>query len=508
MRSLTFFAALCSGLVTLDCDAAESPRSVDVFLESSCPSVAPQLKAHASPLVAIGELVISSVIGSAVDAAGAYLTGAATTKSVALRGVTSDLFYELSQTGALRLKRPSGCLVMVARGDEPLRPWFDRARTRSAPLRAYDRLPKFYFEAAFERPAEAAQSLVIRPMLLHIGSFQESSGWSYKDTRKYSVALTLRNLEDGKPFGSVSFAFDDLTPRTLGTSTVIHIRPDGTTLDDSTIQANLNAAALEQRVDWFPVGAAIDGASKAQALVAAPYLKAAKLANGVQSDPPTPLAEWAVRTEVALGDAEKAFVSRLQSFCDSLAKKPASDQVKDTRCPVSHLQATNDLEEARSSLQAKMDKEWAGKFIARHPAECVKNAGNQQVCLPASPQPSQLGAYAWEATVVETRDPTSFATALASAFAAKKESLKSGLEDELLPSKREQARQSAEAAQRDALNQFRLAMLDVDKAQAKLDEATTQPRSAQVALQAELLKAKIAANSAARAAKQAEPFSI
>jgi len=508
MRSIRFFAVLCSGLVTVGCDAGESSRSVDVFLESSCPSVAPPLKAQAGPLAAVGELVISTVIGSAVDAAGAYLTSAATTKSVALRGVTSDLFYELGQTGALQLKRPSGCVVMVARGDEPLRPWFDRARTRSTPLRAYDRLPKFYFEAAFERPAEAAQSLVIRPVLLHVGSFQEDSGWSYKGTRKYSIALTLRNLEDGKPFGSVSFSFDDLTPGTLGTSTVIHRRPDGTTLDDSTIQAKLNAAAVEQRVDWFPAGAAIDGASKAQALVAAPYLKAAKIANGTQSDPPTPLPEWAVKTGTTSGDAEKAFVSRLQAFCDSLAKKPASDQAKDARCPVSHLQATNDLEEARAALQAKLDKEWAAKFIARHPSECVKDAGSQQVCLPASPSPSQLGAYAWEAAVVETREPTAFATALASAFAAKKESLKSGLEDELLPSKREQARQSAEAAQRDALNQFRLAMLDVDKAQAKLDEAAMQPRSAQIALQAELLKAKIAANAAARAAKQAEPFLI
>lgn len=506
MRSLVVLVATCLSTVTVGCRAVDSPRGVDVFLEASCPSVAPPITAQAAPLATIGELLLSTVIGSTVDAAGAYLTSAATTKSIALRGTASDLFYEVSPTGSLLLKRPRGCLVIVARGDEPLRPWFERAKTRSQALRAYDRLPQFYFEAAFERPADAAQSLVIRPLFLHVGSFQDSSGWSYKSTRKYSVALTLRNREDGKPFGSVSFAFDDLSPGTLATSSVIHIRPDASTLDDSTIQAKLNAAALEQRVDWFPAGAAIDAASKAQALVAAPYLKAARIANGIESDPPTPVPEWAVRSGQAPSAEERAFGDRLKAFCESLAKKPASDQAKEARCPVAHLQATNDLEETRAALQAKMDKDWANQFIARHAKECKKDSSNQQVCLPFPPKPSQMAEYAWEATVVETREPTAFATALASAFASKKDKIKSELEDEILPSKREQARQAAETAQRDALNQFRLAMLEVDKAQAKLDEAAAQPRSAQVALQVELLRAKIAANTAARAARQTEPF--
>jgi hypothetical protein len=498
--------AVCLGTLNASCMAADSQRSADVFLEPACPSAAPPLTAHAAPLATIGELLLTTVIGTAVDAAGAYLSSAATSKSVALVGSTYDQFYEIGPTGGLSLVRSRGCLVIVARGSEQIRPWFARARERAPALRAYDRLPQLYFEAAFERAPDAARALVIRPQFFHIAAFQESSGWSYKDTRKYSIALTLRNREDAKPFGAVTFSFDEISPGTIARSRVIQIRADGTEIEDGTIQPSLNSIALEQRVDWLPVNSSLEAASKTQALAAAPYLKAARIANGVEPDPPTPVVEWIVRSGQAGGTLESAFIERLKKYCDSLSKNSTSDQLKDARCPVTHLQAANDLEEASAALQTKLDREWSAAFMKRHPAECKLNAAGKVACLPQPPVPSTFGEYAWEAAVVETRDPTAFATALASAFASKKDKIKSDLEEELLPSKREQARLAAETAKREATNAFNLAMLKVDEAKAKLDEAAAQPRSAQVALQAELLSMKIAANAAARTAKVAEPF--
>ena len=49
--------------------------------------------------------------------------------------------------------------MLFVPGKEPSTQWFTMAKERAPALGLYDKLPQFYFEAAFERTADAAQTL-------------------------------------------------------------------------------------------------------------------------------------------------------------------------------------------------------------------------------------------------------------------------------------------------------------------------------------------------------------
>jgi hypothetical protein len=129
------------------------------------------------------------------------------------------------------------------------------------------------------------------------------------------------------------------------------------------------------------------------------------------------------------------------------------------------------------------------------------------MCTPPAPKVSTFGPVAWEVTIVETRDPNEFAKTLASVFAANKDKLKTELTNQL-PSKRQETEGQAEAASATALLTYRLAVLQVETAEAKLQEAATDSRSAQLVLQADVIRAKSAANAAAKAAGQQPPYAL
>lgn len=485
--------------------AADSPLALTVVLEPRCPSVAPPLDTQSAIVAILLEGLASSLIDSAVDAAGAYLTAAASTKSVAFKGSRDDSFYSMDAKGDLLPARSgSGCLVMYVPGIASSKPWFDAARQRSSALGSQDKLPQLYIEIAFERSADAAQSLTLQNQFLHISKFQET-GWSYRDDRNYSVAITLRNREDGQSFGSITFDFSKVRPGTFGESQVIKIGPNGSREIDSSIEGNLNPAASSQRVGFFPNTPAIEAASSAQKVVAAPFVKAARGVNKTPQEPLLNEPEWVVRTTGGTSPVQLDFVAKLEAFCESLEKQNKAGG--DPRCPVVHLQASNDLEQARALLRVQLEAEWAAKFVGLHTAECKLDPQEKMICTAPAPKQAALGSFTWEATVVETREPTSFATAVANAFKSNKEKVKTELQNEL-PSKREEARRVAENTKRDALVTFKLAMLKVDEADAKLIEAAGEPRSSQVVLQADVLRAKVAANAAARAAGQPTPFDI
>ncbi len=500
----------CSLLLTaaLSAHSAETAFALEVLVEPTCPSVAPPLETQSAIGVLLAEGLLSSLTGSAVDAAGAYFAGATMTKSVAFKGSVNDTFYTLDGNGDLSLRANSGCLVLVVPGDAAMKPWFEVARSRSKALMSFDKLPQFYFEAAFERSAGVAPTLAVRSKFLHIGSFQET-GWSYRDDRNYAVALTLRNREDDQPFGVATFSFDRIRPSTRGESQTIKFKSDGSKVVDPSIEASLNPANDSQRVAFFPSTPTIEAAVKIQKLVAAPYNKAAQLTNKDTQEPLLGEPEWSVRSAAAKSAAQN-FVTRLSAFCDSLErlkdKKP--DLPEDARCPVAHLQAVNDLEEARDALKMQMETEWASKFVQLHLGTCKKDNQGKVACAAPPPKQSAYGPFTWEATVVETREPNAFAKAVASAFASNKDKLKADLQNELIPSKREEVKQKAESTERDALVALRLAMLKVEEAEARLLEAVNQPRSAQLVLQAEVLQAKVAANNAARVAGRVAPFEI
>lgn len=488
--------------------ATEQPEALQVWIEPTCPSVAPPLR----PQSVLGALVIegllSAAINTAVDAAGSYFTAAAQTRSTALKGSVDDVFYTLDAQGQLAPEHDAqGCVVLMVQGPQPSQPWFDAARERSENLRRVDRLPRFYFEASFDPAPGNTHEFIVRTRMLHVSNFLED-GWNYGNDRAYSVAFTLRSLEDYKAFGQLSFSFAAVRPGTWAESDVIRNQP---LQRDSSIKPLPPDWVSAQRVPFHPVSAAIESAVNAQKLAAAPFQKAVRLLNATPPEPALQEPEWLVRVGPAANPAIARFTATLHALCESIdkLKEKKIELPRDARCPVSHLQAANELEDARAALRAQMELEWAKAFFARYQGKaCKKDKDDKVVCAPPLRGQPQQGQYAWEAAVVETREPNALAKAVASAFSANKDKLKTALENEVIPSRRVAEAAKDEAAGRDALVAYRLAILKVDEEEAKLQEAVAKPRSEQIVLQAAVLRAKVAANTAARAASLPPPFEI
>lgn len=494
--------------------AALPPGTLQVWIEPACPSVAPPLETQSAVAALIIEGLLSTAVTTALDAAGNYFTAAAKTRSTALKGSVDDVFYTLDAQGQLTpVHDAQGCVVMMVEGTQPRQPWFDAARERSEQLRHVESLPRFYFEASFEPAPSPARELVARNRMLHVGSFFET-GWNYTDERAYSVALTLRGLEDYKAFGQLSFNFAGVRPGTWAASNIIRNRAGQDTQRDVSIKSPPPDWASAQRVPFHPVNATIESAVNTQKLAAAPFQKATRLLNMTKSEPVLEEPEWVVRgggATPASFSAAPHFAASLQALCEAMdkLKDKKIELPRDARCPLSYLQAANDLEDARAALRTEMENIWANGFFAYHKGgACNKDKDDHVVCTPPLRAQPQQGPYAWEVTVVETREPNALATAVASAFSANKDKLKTTLEDELIPSRRAAAADKDEAAARDAQLAYRLAMLKVEEEQAKLQEAATKPRSEQLVQQAIVLRAKVAANTAARAAGLPLPFEV
>lgn len=490
--------------------AAETVGVLEVLVADRCPTDPRTAGVQAGVLAIALEGVVSNLIGSGVDAVASYLSAAAAVKSASLKGSVEDTFYVLDNVGDLKLRRDSGCIVLLKPGRQPASPWFNRAKTRNDRLRLHANLPQLYVEIKFSKASDTSPQLLVTPHFLHVSEFLESS-WASKSERTYSVATTLRSAADGKGFATATFTFDNLKPGTHATSRTIFIDSINNTSEaDTSITEDLNPAAHSVRLDLFPTAGDVEAAASAQKVVAAPFRKAERILNkqvvvAALGEPETALVASSFPADPLVkryGDSLKAFCTSL----DQLLKDKRPSAMPDARCPMEHLLTANNLEAAREAVRQKLELDWANAFAKGNTKECVFG-GSAWSCTPPAPKRPNLAVYAWEVVLVETREPTAFATALASAFSANKDKFKTALQDEL-PSKKAEAKQQEEAAQRDALTAFRLAILDVQKAEAKLAEAATQPRSTQISFEADLLKAKVSANAAARAAKQKEPYEI
>jgi len=511
--TLAWFSALTLTLLSAGSAQAAEQHTLQVWIEPICPSVAPPQETQS----ALGALIIEGLLGTAIntafDAAGNYFTAAAQTRSTALKDSVESTFYTLDEQGQLALAdNAQGCVVLMVQGTEPRLPWFNKARERSKTLNLVDKLPHFYFEASFEPATSPARELLVRNRMLHVSSFLDS-GWNYRDERAYSVALTLRSLEDYKAFGQLSFNFAGVRPGTWAESNVIHNPPDREPQRDVAIKSPPSDWTSVQRVPFLPTSGSIELAVNAQKLTAAPFQKAVRLLKATPLEPALQEPEWVVRTGMATVPPSPAsrFAASLQALCDSLdkLKEKKVDLPRDARCPVSHLQVTNDLEDARAALRTQMELDWANSFFAFYNGKgCNTDKNGKPECKPPLRGQPKQGPYAWEVTVVETREPTALATALASAFSANKEKLKTAVQNEVIPSSRAAEAEKEQTAARDAVTAYRLAMLKVEEEESKLEEAAIKPRSEQLVLQANVLRAKVAANTAARTAGQPHPFEI
>lgn len=507
LRSLTVaFFVVGSASFGAPALAEESAGPLQVLVLTSCPSGLQEASLQSLAGAMVLEVAATKVIETVVDAASAYLTAAAQTKTASLKGDYRDTFYTLQKDGKFVLTRSKGCLVLFKPGTAPLAPWFGRVRKYAAELSSHETSPQFYFEAQFERPTPESTHLQLQPRFLHVSEFLESN-WASKNDRTYAIAITMRNLEDGNPFATTTFTFKDIRPGTRAARQVLD--SDGKEIADLSIKSDLASASAPSSIPLMPRTAEMVAAINASQIAIAPFKKAIRIANQTPSDPDLPEPEALLTSQSANGTHQK-FNNALQAYCSSLnklLKDKTPGALPDARCPVAHLHAVNDLELVRTEVQRQMEKDWAQRFLQLHSDDC-QNLIQPLNCVPHGAKDIPLGPFSWEVAVVETREPIKLVKVAAETLAAKKEALKTELADELIPSKRAEAKQKADAAKRDAVVAYKVAMLDVEKAEAKLAEAAAQPRSLQVPLEIELLKAKVSANSAARAAGEAEPFNI
>lgn len=497
-------------------NAQDAP--LEAFVLESCPSeVPPAVQVAAGPLaLVLLEPLLKPLISSALDEVGAYLASAAAVKSASMSALIEDDFYKLSGEGDLSIIGPR-CLVLVSPGSgKPMPSWFAKARERARiQLNSFSTSPRFYFEAKIAADQTPGVSrLTVTPNFLHVGEFL-SDGWLYSKVRKYSVVATFRSRLNGEVFGTFKFELDDLSRSTWATTQTI-----SETEKDSSIVPQLSQKLSPSQVPLYPVAGAVSAAVLKQQQVAAPYLEAATLLKKSKNTVPPVrrLADWEIRPNVdpTAATETKKYQAALEDLCraiDAINRdvKGSKSAISDVRCPVSHIGYMNLTEEARKALDNKLAQDWADEFWEFHKADrpetCAQpGAIATRTCKPPSANPSKVGPYLIEFAVVETREPTEFAKILAATFAANKDKLKTAIEDRTLASRREALEQSAEDSAQKAKIAFDLAKLDVEKATAKLQEAANEPRSTQIALQAEVLKAKVAGNAAAKAAGIGTPY--
>jgi hypothetical protein len=515
MRSFSSLVLVLTSAISLafgpDTRAQEAPLTA--FFQPHCPSEIPPAEPVSGGSVGalILEPLLRPLISWALDEAGAYLASAAAVKSAHMSALLDGYFYKLNDNGELS-PAADRCLVLISAGSgKPVPSWFVKAKERAPnQLNPFSASPRFYFEAkivAGQMPGDSR--LIVTPNFLHIGEFLED-GWSYRNVRKYSVVATFRSRMSGDVFGSFTFDFDNLPRSTWGITQTISENEK-----DSSITPQLLQKAGSARVPFYPIPGAVSAAMLKQQQVAAPYLEADALLNS-RNTAERRLADWEVRPRIdpKMSTEAQKYQEALEALCNSIDTINSSDKggkgrLSDARCPVTHIGHMNLAEDARKVLEQKLAQDWARVFADSHvienPPTC-EASGSTYTCKPPKANPPNLGPYMMELAVVETREPTEFAKALATTFAANKDKLKVAIEDRTLPSRREAAEQSAEDAAHKAKITFELAKLDVEKAIAKLQEAASEPRSVQVALQAEVLKMKIAANAAAKAAGIEAPY--
>lgn len=518
--SLLLMAIISSTVLAFGPDTRAEDAPLKAFVVGpTCPSeIPPAEQAAGGALGLVLEPILGPLISTALDEAGAYLASAAAVKSAQMSTFIERDFYSLDRQGNISTKK-AWCLVLISPGTgsgKPIPPWYAKAKQRAAnDLNQFSASPRFYFEAkvvADETPG--VSRLNITPNFLHVGEFLEDS-WSYRNVRKYSVAATFRSKLSGEVFGSFKFDFDDISRSTWGTTQEIS---DGE--KDNSITAQLLQKASTAHVPFYPTHGDVSSAALAQQQIAAPYLEANTLLDKSLTSPPVRrLANWEIRSKIdpsIMSTEAQKYQHALEALCNSVdainhERKTDKERLSDTRCPITYIGYLNEAEEARKALEQKLAKDWAIEFAKSHLKDLPKTCHGQDpdwACDPPNAKQPLLGPYMIELAIVETREPTQFAKALATTFAANKDKLKTAIEDRTLPSRRETAQQSAEDAAQKAKVAFELAKLDVEKATAKLLEAAGEPRSVQVELQAEVLKAKVTANTAAKAAGIASPYAF
>ena len=488
--------------------------------------------------------LIAPVVGAALIAAGLDFVDSAIQEAAREQSVQAVLafpataaFYELTKDGQLDFNKAESCIQVLVGGfrdglslpADPKNPdWNSVEATQPIKFPSYKEYPhtadgkaitwppettrdqgtkgaktltqtlqehyrqltsvKLFFEARIDTSPGLKSLFRLAPNALYFGDPLEHnwSDWS-TPVRNLLVSISFIRGADGQnsTFASVTFPFRELPAHTfisplyfLGNESQWLHTPAPTDSENSTIQGVQNT--LKQ--------ADIDEAAKLG--------KDPEKPTDNPNNPNSPDAPWRNPT----------YLRHMASYCDRVARLnghlKAASQIKATSCPYDKdmLEAQYLASFELKVMQWQANKDAAQKRLSKKIGpnlQCTKSAKDGKYCTLAKSR--VLAPYSVTASVVEIKDASKFVGFLANVADKAKPGLTTELQNKISPSVKSQAAET----QAENYENYLVALDAVKVAQAALDEAATEDKPSK---QLALLQAQVAANRAARAANQSEPY--
>jgi hypothetical protein len=491
MRSrITAFMAIAACIFVGNSHAADRQLETRVAWSPHCSDEVD--KGVASRSVFLGAVVAAlapKLIGGVVDSAATALKKAGERAELARStGQAITRPYAVSSDADLGMSPEHGCLV-IARGE--FRATNDGTAPSSIGLELISSVsnPVAIFEAKIKMLAGEPYFQLV-PYRLRVAKFEGASFWSPAE-REYTFAVALSVPGAEKPFASPVFSFAGVS--------------EGADLKLGSAQL---AGKASQPLPLPPVPESGKKAQAVQEAFIAPYVLAgAVLTSRARPSPPRPDPAPNARRSEAVQSSIIALCAEIQQYNKLYPKTPLSDPLCANRVALARADVEGKISDAQSpdTLVA-----WATKV-------CPKPERDQDGSLACGldierpvKAKARFGHMVTDVTVVETRSGNRFAKYLGEALSASKDELTKAIAQQIVPAQAKAADAAEEAAERAARRGVVLADLAVTQAEltlAELQASSPSPSASSVtAARATLIKAKIAANDAYRAANLPVPF--
>jgi hypothetical protein len=288
----------------------------------------------------------------------------------------------------------------------------------------------FYLEVAII-PGEEKGYFGLRPQVAYVGKFNASSGPFSSSKRNFRVALSLRNIPDGKPFASATVLIPEIKAGS-GFEDCEGVKPT----------VPCPHYDLGGIIGWYstkPDDAEVKAKADAQAAVAATLSRA--VAPIVKQDSPVPEDK---------PETKQALIAYCADIDHSNATLKREHPLDDPACPESVNRLKRAYLIARTDDLAKINKDAA---LAKWNALCgpkdtqppiAQTPDGAAQCLRTRFKPQNLGPFDVAATIIEVRPGNPLAKALSPVVSAAAPKIEDAITQDIDPAIK--AKNSASAA--------------------------------------------------------------
>jgi hypothetical protein len=479
-------------------NGTENHFETRVAWRSTC-SVDDKAKSDRSFGAAVAIALGTKLIAGAVDAAAIALKKAGE-PAVVSRSSASELSspYQIKKT-SITVGEKFGCIIIAKR--PPSKVPVDELALAEELLRPDSAL---IFEGRIER-LTGEQLFRIQPVRFVAREF-EGEGIFSPRKREFTIALTLSVPGADKPFASTSFTFE------------------GVEKNENLTAGNWKLAGKTTKpLPFPPIPESANKAKAEQEQFYAPYI----LASDILTRLANPSAPVTPRLFSYYEDSD--YLRAVDEMCIQVRTFNYSYPVQ---FAFNEKECAHKIKAARKAVDAALDNSqngpaavaWAksvvchtGDGLAEQVEENKENGLTKKAfkCDPPTAlkapvkDSSSFGKMLTEVTLVETRPGSKFAAFLGQALGAAKDDLTTAISTELIPAKAKAIAEAEEANERKARQGVFVADIAVTQAEQQLAEIQADvaaKQSAVTAAQAQVIKAKIAANEAYRLAGLPVPY--